>query len=791
MKRLLVKSILFVAVLAFAAVGIAYAVLSRSLPQLEGEIITDRLTADVTINRDASGIPTIVAKNRIDLAYATGYVHGQDRFFQMDLTRRKAAGELAEIVGAAALPLDKETRFHRFRDRANQVLERFNQTENQIRQAYTDGVNDGLNSLGAKPFEYFLLGVSPRAWNKADSLLVVYAMFLELNDETAERDVRRGMAESTLPRAAFDWLFPQGTNWDAPIMGEPRKNGAVPGPDEYSLNGTTVVTAGNAGAGWDEPLVPGSNNWAVAGHLTDNGAAIVANDMHLGITTPGIWYRARLQVVGEAAIDLNGVTIPGAPILVAGSNGHIAWGNTNSYGDWTDAVIVRRAGEPDTYLTPDGPRKIVTHRETILVKDRDAEVIDVRETIWGPLREENPDPDQLIAVSWIAHHAESATLGHMQLETARSAEEAMTIANSIGMPPQNFVVGDADGNIGWTIAGKIPKRGSASSLLPSDWSETGGWDGWVAPGEYPRVLNPESGRIWTANARVASGDALATIGDGGYDLGARAKQIRDDLFAVDQFSPGDMLKVQLDDRAIFLSRWRDLLLTTLDSSAVDGNGDRARYRRLVEEWGARAAPESVGYRLVRAFRSEVRRQVIAMVMQPVLKKYGADSRLRISNQFEGPLWSLVSQKPSHLLTDDYADWDDLLLQAVDKNIEDLSANHTDGIENRTWGERNTARIRHPLSRAVPFISRWIDMPADQLPGDSNMPRAQFPAFGASERFAVAPGDEANGYLHMPAGQSGHPLSDYYGKGHDDWVLGRPSSFLPGAVAHSLTLKAQE
>jgi len=178
-----------------------------------------------------------------------------------------------------------------------------------------------------------------------------------------------------------------------------------------------------------------------------------------------------------------------------------------------------------------------------------------------------------------------------------------------------------------------------------------------------------------------------------------------------------------------------------------------------------------------------------MMMQPVLRKYGADARLQVSNQFEGPLWSLVTEKPGHLLTDNYTSWDELLLGAIDANIESYADTYADGLEKRTWGERNTAAIRHPLSRSVPFLSRWIDMPADQLNGDSNMPRVQFPAFGASERFAVSPGDESNGYLHMPAGQSGHPLSDYYRKGHDDWVQGRPSSFLPGETVHELSLFA--
>jgi len=789
MKRLLVRLLLTAITLLVLVVVVVYATLRGSLPQLDGEIVTGQLSADVTIERDGSGIPTISASNRVDLAYATGYVHGQDRFFSMDLTRRKAAGELAEIVGEVAVPLDRQSRLHRFRARANNALETLSPAESQILEAYAAGVNDGLTGLGAKPFEYFLLGVDPRPWEEADTILIVYAMYVELNDETAARDLGRGMAESALPAAAFDWLYPDGTDWDAPLMGEPRGNAEIPGPDEYSLRGEPIVDADIDGFSWQDQPLPGSNNWAVAGHLTDTGAAIVANDMHLGITTPNIFYRARLKVTGEQAIDLNGLTLPGAPILVAGSNGHVAWGNTNSYGDWTDAVVVVPGESPGTYVTPDGPKAIRTHSETILVKDQDPQILEVRETVWGPLLDETPDPDQEIAVSWVAHHAEAVTLGHIDLETASSTEEALEIANTIGMPPQNFVVGDADGNIGWTIAGRIPIRSDADSGLPMDWSQSGGWQGWVSPSDYPRVINPESGRIWTANARVADAEALQIVGDGGYDLGARGKQIRDDLFATDRFAPVDMLKVHLDDRAIFLSRWRDLLLATLDTDAIAGSAGRTQYRQLVENWIPRAVTESVGYRLVREFRLEVDRRVVTMVMQPVLRKYGSDSRLRISNQFEGPLWSLVTEKPEHLLTDNYANWDDLLLQAVDANIATYNDTYSDGLERRTWGERNTAAIRHPLSRAVPFLSRWIDMPADQLNGDSNMPRVQFPAFGASERFAVSPGDESNGYLHMPAGQSGHPLSDYYSKGHDDWVQGRPTSFLPGAAAHKLSLVA--
>ncbi len=764
----------------------SWVLLNKSLPPLDGEVLVEGISSPVTIARDDAGIPVITAGNRRDLAYATGFVHAQDRFFQMDLTRRKAAGELAEILGPMALGLDKRNRIHRFRSRAGEVLAQISPTEGKILSAYTEGVNAGLNQLEARPFEYWLLRESPQPWLEADSILVGYAMFLELNDERATRDVRRGLVQQVLPRSVFDWLYPQGTEWDAPLMGEASESAPI--PDAHVFTVATAPAEVAATANIADEVFPGSNNWAIAGDLTSTGRAIVANDMHLGITVPNIFYRARLRVIGENARDLNGLTLPGVPVIVSGSNTHVAWGNTNSYGDWSDAVIVRAGRNPDSYQTPQGEKRFVVYRERISVKGAETEELVIRETQWGPVLDDESDPHRVLAVSWIAHHQDAINFGQLQLESAASAEEAMQIANSFGIPPQNFVVGDSQGNIGWTIAGKIPRRAAYDAFLPADWSESEGWIGWLAPSEYPRILNPESGRIWTANARVADGLALHLIGDGGYDLGARASQIRDGLFVSNDFEPKDSLSVQLDDRAVFLARWRDLLLRTLDDRAVAGDMARAEYRDLVEEWIPRASADSVGYRLVRRFRFEVRNRVFNMMMQPVRERYGEKVPLRISNQFEAPLWSMLNERPAHLLSSDYTGWDDLLLQSVDTNISYFSENFSGGLSQRSWGERNTAAVRHPLSRNLAFLAGWLDMPAEPLHGDANLPRSQGPSFGASERFGVSPGDEANGYLHMPAGQSGHPLSDFYRRGHDDWVHGRFSAFLPGDPRYTLTLE---
>lgn len=786
LKRWLSRLFLFSLLMLVVAAVTTWLLLRASLPALDGDIRTDGIRAPISISRDEAGIPTIVANDRRDLAFGSGFVHAQDRFFQMDLMRRKAAGELAEMVGPVAVGLDKQFRFHRFRARAAEAIRQMSAQEQVILSAYVDGVNAGLQDLGTRPFEYYLLRATPRPWNAEDSVLVGYAMFLELNDERAARDIQRGIAHSVLPRDVFDWMYPSGTEWDAPLQGSASAPMPVPETDFYVVAENESGEASRNSVA--DHLLPGSNNWAVSGDLTDSGRAIVANDMHLGLGVPNTFYRASLIVGGSQALELNGVMLPGVPVLVAGSNGRIAWGNTNSYGDWSDAVIVRAGQFPDTYRTPQGDKPFKIYREQIRVKGTAAIELTIRETVWGPVIDDNPDTEQEFAVSWIAHYPEAVNFGQLKLETIATVNDALQIAAELGMPPQNFVVGDAEGNIGWTIAGKIPRRSDYNALLPADWSRRSGWIGWLDAADYPRIVNPPSGRIWTANQRVVDGDALRLVGDGGYDLGARAKQVRDGLFARERFEAKDMLPVQLDDRAIFLERWRDLLLAVLTDQALDTNPARSEYRALVEDWIPEASTGSVGYRLVRVFRIETMNRVFNMLMQPVRNRYGASTLLRISNQFESPLWSLVSEKPPHMLTPDYQDWDELLLQAVDDSIRFFAENYSDELRSRTWGERNTAEIRHPLSRSLPVLGRWLDMPADQLPGDSNLPRAQGPAFGASERFGVAPGDEVNGYLHMPAGQSGHPLSPYYSKGHDDWVAGRASPFLPGEDLHRLELK---
>ena len=777
-----------------------------SLPQLDGEWKVAGLSRPVTIARDRLGVPAIRGATRADVARATGFVHAQDRFFQMDLSRRRAAGELSALVGRAALAADRSVRLHRFRAEAMRALELMTPAQRAILESYAAGVNAGLASLDAPPFEYLVLRQEPAPWRAEDSLLVVLSMFLTLQDDDGSYESTLATMHDVLPREMFEFLSPPGTAWDAPIVGEAFPIPPVPGAEVYDLRAKRrgkepvsrsrrqEVARSDAGFGvWDPESAGadgalGSNSFAVAGALTEDGGALLANDMHLTVRVPNTWYRASLewQGAGGERRRVAGITLPGVPALVAGSNTHIAWGFTNTYADWGDLVLLEiDPGNANRYRTPQGWREFEWHEEVIQIAGGDEHREPVAWTIWGPVL--GPDHrGRQRAYRWVAHSAERLGAAVTQLEDARTIEEAFEGANGLGTPGQNFLVADRSGRIGWTIWGAIPRRIDLDGRLPSSWADgTRGWSGWLEPSEYPRIADPESGRLWTANNRVVNGEMLAALGDGSYEIGSRASRIRDLLHLEHRFSARDLLAIQLDTQAGFLARWRELLAGTLARHARVESSRRATLRELVVNgWSGKVSPDSVAYRFTRMFREEVSQRVMLFVLAECYEADVAFTHTTLRRR-EGPIWKLVTERPLHLLDPQYETWDDLLLDAVDDVIEQASA---DGpLAERRWSEYNVTEYRHPLSPSLPLLGRFLDMPRHELPGDLYTPRMHWGAAAASERMVVSPGREADGILHMPTGQSGHPLSPFYANSHDAWVRGEPTPFLPGPAMHTLIL----
>jgi penicillin amidase len=689
--------------------------------------------------------------------------------------------------------MDRDLRVHGFRRVAREVIEAATASDRALLDAYTAGVNFALAKADSKPWEYLLLGANPVAWRAEDSILVAFSMYLNLNDSSGGEELARLQLREVLPLALFTFLAPLGTEWDAPIAGGTIRSAAIPGPEVFDLREGAARSAALSAPrtdGWmEEKVVVGSNSWAVAGTHTVNKQALLANDMHLGLRLPHVWYRARLIVDAqdEQRRDLVGVTLPGLPVLIVGSNRQVAWGFTNSFGDWTDLVIVESdPQDPSRYLTPEGSEPFEVREEVLKVKGADAEKLEVMTTRWGPIVRQDA-ANRSLALAWTAHRAHATNLRMLDLEAASNVDAALLAANRAGGPVQNFVAVDAAGRIGWTVMGQVPVRGNYDSTLPYSWNAPGaGWSGWRKPEEYPRIVDPPAGRLWTANARTIDVETwLGFMGDGGYDNGARAAQIRDDLLALNSASAADMVKIQVDDRAMFLIRWRDFLLELLDESALQGHPLRAEARKFLEDWSARAAAEDVGYRLVRAMRLQIRKDVFESLTAAARLKY-PDTKFSPSAQFEGPLWQLVTRRPAHLLDPRRGSWEEALLASIDTALHELQQECTH-LNQCTWGAQNTLAMRHPLSQAVPLVGRWLDMPAAPLSGDSFMPRVQGPAFGASQRLVVSPGHEAEGYFQMPGGPVDHPMSPFYGAGHAAWTRGEPRPLLPGQARYSLKL----
>jgi penicillin G amidase len=788
-----------------------------SLPQLDGVAHVAGLAAPVTITRDGLGVPTIRARDRAEAARALGWLHGQERFFQMDLLRRVPAGELSEMFGKRALPRDRATRMHGFRKLAQTVVARMPAEQRMVLEAYTGGVNAGVAALKERPFEYLVLREPPVAWRPEDSILVIYAMTLDLQDEEGVYERTLMTLRDELGLEALAFFAPTMTPNDAALDGTKAPLAPMPGPKAIDLrlkkigarqNKTPVKSlAGIYGAAaerdpkteeeaWrffpfepgDREFARGSNAFALAGAHTASGAAMLADDMHLDHGVPNIWYRASLEYGGR---KVTGVTLPGTPAVVAGSNGSVAWGFTSAYVDTVDLVVVEvNSIAPHLYKSPDreDSLSIEQRKETIRIKGEKAEEMEYPWTIWGPIVGTD-DRRRPLAHRWVAHDPATTDLGLMAIENATNVTEAIAVAHNAGMPAQNILLADKAGAIAWTIAGHVPKRVGYDGRLPTSWGfGDRKWDGYLSPAQVPVVTGENAvlpGRLWSANNRHVGGDGLAKLGDGAYRRAPRAAQIRDDLAVLERATPKDLLAVQLDDRALFLKRWHELLMNVLTPEVVAQTKARAALRSFAEKWEGRASVDAVSYRLVREFRTAVFARVFPPFFQPCVEAFPRfDAR---DLQLEDPFWVMLREKPLHLLNPEFASWDALLVAAADDVIKTTDQEGV-RLPQANWGWRNKARIRHPFSISLWWVGRWLNMPADPLNGDTDMPRVQSPGHGASERLVVSPGRENEGIFHMPGGQSGHPLSPYYRAGHEAWVRGEATPFLPGKTAHTLTLE---
>ena len=805
-----------------------YFTLRASLPALDGELTLSKLANTVTVTRDVNGTVAIAARDTVDAMRALGFVHAQERFFEMDLTRRAAAGELSALLGSATIEYDKKKRQHRFRTRMNEVWPTLPIDQKNIMTAYAEGVNSGVAALRTTSWQYTLLRVAPQPWTEIDSMLVMCEMFYMLQSKSFDGAFENARLREKMSEPVFAWLKPLGGTWDAALDGSIIAPVAMPTSEQLNVRASKVVSLASAIPATSEitewsPLATsassnnenyvGSNAWAVNGTLTKTGAGMLANDMHLGFSVPNIWFRAEFLIDEIAnktdAKKIAGVTLPGVPALVAGSNGNIAWGFTNSYGKWFDWVPIT-AAEP-----------ITIQRESIAVKSGEPIEMDVRETRFGPILETvveknatkvniaEPIEEKKYALHWIAHQLGAINPNIMQLMFAKTVDDALLIAQQSGVPHQNFLVVDSAGNLGWTIAGRMPRRyvvnnAENSGLNIVENSQRAGWampadisNEWLPVAQYPVIKNPPAGRLWTANNRQLGGESGTggdfaggtKIGEGGFDLGARGQQIRDRLFLLRQ-KPNDkpideaaLYAIELDIEARFIKTWAQRMQNV--AAQIPDQPNAVETSQLLSAWNGKADADQAGYLLAKTFRQKVLDQLWKSWVSAAT---GTEPKGTWDGRFEYAAVAAIEAKAPHLLPLPFKTWDAFLAAQFTAAAEDLiKANGS--LAASVWGKSNVATVRHPLSRAVPALGYFLDMPRVPVSGDSNLPKVVAGNFGASQRTVVSPGHEETAILTMPGGQSGHPLSPFYGAGHGDWLAGVATPLLANVTTHTMRLIA--
>lgn len=775
-KRLLAAAVALVLLL----VAAAYAVVAASLPRRSGTGPLPGLSAPVTVALDSRAIATVRAESFEDVLRGQGYMHAQERFFQMDLLRRSSAGELAELFGERALEADRGQRPFAYREHARRLRAALPAEQNVWLDAYTEGVNAGLADLGARPPEYWLAGAPPRPWLPEDSLLVVLTFYTMLsNNDSYERS--QGVMHAVLPAPLYDFLTPSTSRFDRPVLGASPNDPTggylplpVPGPDVLDLRHARAPERGRAPR-IEPPLMgPASNSWAVDASR-GNGRAVVANDPHLSLRLPNVFYRIELEWPEHAA---RGVSIPGLPGVLIGASNNVAWGATVSNADQSDWVVVEvDAADPNRYLTPDGPEAFELRSAEIAVAGGSPETIATRVTRWGPV----------VAADWLgrplALHAtwlepQGLDLDIVGLATATDVAKASALLARWAGPSLNWVLADRTGAIGWVVNGPLPRRVGFDGSRPESLADgSRAWQGRLPP---PGALGGRDGVVFTANNRTLArerADAVSRM----WMRPLRAKRIEELLAERRTFDERDFLAMQLDTRAEGYELVRAIILEVVADDEADPL--LARARGLARDWNGHADVDQPAFRILHAYYRTLLERALEPLLAPAI---AADSafvyRWPLADEV---LRRLLDERPAHLVTSEHASWPDFLREVL---RETLTSAVRDGALGVPWGETNVLDVAHPFAGALGPLAERLSLPPAPLAGSMVSLRVAAPSYGAVLRMAIAPGAPENGVLELAGGQSGHFLSPQFRDQHAAWVEGAPSPFLAGETVASFELE---
>ncbi|MCB2108752.1 MAG: penicillin acylase family protein [Rhodobacteraceae bacterium] len=734
-----------------------------SLPKTEGQIMADGLSAPVTITRDDRGIPWIDAQSEADAYFALGFVHAQDRLFQMEMMRRTGQGRLSELVGPMGLRTDRFMRTLGLYRLAEQSAATLDPATKVAVDAYTSGINAFLESSGPLPLEFQIMWFSPEPWQAADSIVWQKLMGLQLSGNWNEELLRVQLIES-LGSEKASRLFPD-TETRGPVT---IAAAARVEPERAKTLLAEVMDIA-------KPTLA-SNIWALSPNRTATRGAILANDPHLNFSSPNLWYIATVSYPG---VTLTGATVPGVPFHLLGQNGNMAWGFTTTHGDTQDLFVEQVVGGT-SYMSPIGPLPFETHEETINVRFGAPETIAVLATRHGPVVSDLVDTSArkaaggtdtvlALAATLLIPDDRSADAIYA-MARAKNAQDFRAAAARFHSPQQNVMFADSRGNIGYVAAGRLPIRASEScnGIVPTSGVDgTCDWLGWVPFEELPQALNPKTGVLINANNRIVGPEyshLIATEWPEPY----RAQRIEDTIADRAGITLAQIANLQFDDVSLMARELVPLLIDNLDTKDERG----LALAEILRIWDGSTGRERVEPLIFTVWIERLKAKLIADELGPL---YG---------DFFGDRPALIHE----ILSKDSVWCDDTTTSQTESCRSAVTAAWTETlqwIETRLgpdptawrWGDVHIARFRHPIFGFVPglrsFGSFEIATGGDNATvnrGSSARTTSDPPLshrHGPGIRAIYDLADPAKSQFTLAGGQSAHPLSPHF----DDLLVG--------------------
>jgi penicillin amidase len=773
--------LLAVLLIAFLAFDVwFYRAVQAALPQVDGTIHLTGLSQPVIVSRDSLGVPTITAANFNDLFFAQGYVTAQERLWQMDMTRRFASGDLAVILGPDFVATDREQRILRLRQAAEKAAAILEPAQRAHFQAYADGVNAYIaQHVKTLPLEFRFLTYAPHVWTVEDSLLVGLSMTEFLNHGYYKEELLKEKTLAKLGPELTSELFVNSSWRDHPPGSEgrsieseppneltpdeeestpPGKNGVKPSPGKAPAqparhSSLLLFAEPSLTSAPDARFHPGSNNWVVSGAHTVTGKPLLSNDMHLDLRLPNTWYEAHL-ISGD--FDVVGVTLPGMPYVIVGHNRNIAWGFTN-LGPAVEDVYIEKFNDKGEYLTPQGWVQPEHRKEIIRVKGKPEVMVDVVVTRHGPIITELvPGETRQLALKWMIYDPKSSAIPFFNVNSAKNWDEFRAAFSVFGAPGQNVVYADVEGHIGYQATGFVPIRasGDGSVPVPGD-TDAYEWTGFIPFDQMPRVFDPPSGIIATANGRV-SPDGYPYPMSIEWDSPYRTERIYKLLSQPKKYTPADMLAIETDVVSELDRFCAERFVYAIDHTPKASERAKAA-ADIMRSWDGNMAIDSAAPSIAYYSRGKLNE----LLLQPKL----GDDWKGYTHWFMGPVWleSVLSHQPLQWLPAGYDNYDELLTAAVEAAISDSMTPKS--LNLWTWGRVHQVDIKHPFWSNFPILKRAAGPGPHPLSGDGLTVKQVGKQFGPSERFTANLADLDNSTLNIVDGQSGNIFDEHY---NDQW-----------------------